>query len=141
MTRTATKTASLIVVWLVSALLVLLATAALANPNFGDPRFRLLLQQDAGMVRIHDPWDRPCPTIRGCPLPVDWGPQWRLDNEWVRFVERFGHPPGQDWRADRTPARKWNTIVERYRWWMNNYDGRRGARWEQPVTGASPWQN
>lgn len=131
MTKTVTKTASLIGMTLVPALLVLAATQALANPRFGSMEFQIHLQLDAGLLRPCDDRGQPCPTIRGCPLPTSWGREWRPDDEWVRYVERHGHPQGLEWRADRTPARKWNTIVQRYRWWIGTqgYDG--GARWQQ----------
>lgn len=131
MTRTLTRIASLISVMLVPALVVAEPAKALANPNFGSSQFQIQLQQDAGLFGAPGDQRQACPTVRGCPLPTSWGREWRVDNEWVRFVERYGHPRGEEWRSDRTPARKWNTIVQRYRWWIGTHPYNSSQRWHR----------
>ncbi len=100
---------------------------AWANPDFGSERFMWHLQEDLGVI---DPPDhraqRPCPTVRGVPVPASWGAKWRPQDEWMRHIERHGHPPAaKHARNMETPDRKWQKHVKRYRAWLINhpYDG------------------
>jgi len=130
MTTTQRKIATLMAIALVPALVVAFSTQALANPRFGNIEFQIHLQQDLGMYDA-DKGDRPCPTVRGVPLVPSWGREWQPNNDWVRFVVRNGHPPGQKWPSAETPDQKWAKVVRRYRAHLLSqpYDGT--ERWHR----------
>ena len=107
--------ATLVAVMLVPALVVLAPTKALANPNFGNLDFQAHLQQDLGMFAPAGGANRPCPTIHGVPVPRSWGRDWWPADEWVRYVNRTGHPPNGNWPTQEPPDQKWAQTVRRYR--------------------------
>jgi hypothetical protein len=116
------------------ALVATAGSVAAANPDFGSPRFMWHLQEDLGMAgpRGDHGVKRPCPTVRGVPIPASWGRQWRPQNKWMRHLDRHGYPPGQRYhRNTETPDQKWQKHVKRYRAWLINhrYDGSR--RWHR----------
>jgi hypothetical protein len=103
---------------------------AAANPDFGSPQFMWHLQQDVGMIDRGASPKRPCPTVRGVPVPPTWGYKWRPENEWMRYIDRHGHPPDREHAAGReTPDQKWHKTVKRYRAFLVNH----------PYTGWSGW--
>ncbi|MCD6360431.1 MAG: hypothetical protein J7M38_06140 [Armatimonadetes bacterium] len=121
MNTTMRKIASLTTVLLVLALVATVSTKALANPRFGSDEFRVQLKVDSGLFGSRHSKMGPCPTIRGVPLPSTWGRKWRLNDEWVRYVARHGHPKGHGWVSERMPNRKWQNIVNRYKWYVQTH--------------------
>ena len=125
----------------VTSLMVAPALAGLAgsvasdNPDFGSPNFMWHLQEDLGLTGPADHGrsaKRPCPTVRGVPIPASWGPRWRPQNEWMRHMERHGYPPHtRSYQRTETPDQKWQKHVTRYRAWLMNhpYDG--SDRWHR----------
>lgn len=92
------------------------------NPRFGNPDFQAHLQQDLGLWGPPPAGHRPCPTVRGVPVPRSWGRDWWPANDWVEYVARHGVPPGQrGWDLPETPDAKWAQQVQGYRAWLINH--------------------
>ncbi len=132
MIRTLLTSLAVTTLVVVPALAGLGMDAVSANPDFGDPQFVWHLQQDVGLADRPAQGKRPCPTVRGVPIPTSWGHQWRPQNEWMRYVDRHGYPPKcKRCDATETPDQKWQSHVQRYRAFLINhpYDG--GRNWHR----------
>ncbi|NLO06478.1 MAG: hypothetical protein GX131_11695 [candidate division WS1 bacterium] len=97
-----------------------------AAPILGSQQFVWHLQQDAGLIPQTGP-KRPCPVVRGVPIPATWGPEWRPQTEWMRLLADYGLSSEARYRVgDDTPDRVWQWIVDSYRSYMrdNRYQAR-----------------
>ena len=74
MTRTARTMVTIATLMVVPALAGLAVAAA--NPDFGNRDFQAHLQQDLGLWGPPQGSERPCPTVRGVPIPRSWGREW-----------------------------------------------------------------
>jgi len=102
------------------------------NPNFGNQDFQAHLQQDLGLWGPPPTGNRPCPTVRGVPVPRSWGREWWPANDWMEYVARHGVPPGQGgWDLPETPDAKWAQQVQGYRAWLINHPFDGSRQWHQ----------
>lgn len=134
MTRKALALLTVITLMMAPASAAPARRVAPADPEFGNPQFILHLQEDLGIIKpsYSHRRERPCPTVRGVPIPESWGPDWQPRNRWLRHIDKRGYPPGQSYmHRSETPDRKWQEIVARYRGWLidHRYDG--SHRWNQ----------
>lgn len=128
-------TRTIVAILTVVALTMTLPAIALAsktrfapNPDFGNEEFQAHLQQDVGLQSHAQQRNRPCPTVRGVPVPRSWGRDWWPANDWIEYLNRNGHPPNHRGRdLGETPDLKWQKTVQRYRAFLINhpYDGSR----------------
>ena len=128
MTRTLATMLTIATLMVVPALMGLATDTAAANPSFGSREFQAHLQQDLGLWAPPHSSARPCPTVRGVPIPTTWGREWSTSDRWVRELERTGFPPGhRRWELPETPDQKWAKQVNGYRSFLisHPFDGSR----------------